>query len=355
VNNGDSKTTDVESDASWRATADAASAAPTSGGTSNPSTERSPSPTPSPVFVLALALVGISLAAPLTRLSAAPALVVAAWRLGFSLVIIALALIARGEWRALRSLRSNDLLLTTSAGLLLAVHFWSWNVSLRYTSVAASVSLVNLQPVIIALFSARWLGEPATKRQWTGIAIAVCGALVVGLSDVPGGVSGLFASLAGGTGSTSSNSGIGAARSTALLGDLLAAVGAVAGAFYFLIGRRVRQTLSLWPYVALVYSAAFVTCCVLSVLSGTPLVPQPPGELAIFAALALGPMLLGHTGMNWALGHLPAYLVNLTTLGEPIGATLLAALLPGIHEVPSVGTIVGGAVVLVGVLRAARR
>jgi drug/metabolite transporter (DMT)-like permease len=85
------------------------------------------------------------------------------------------------------------------------------------------------------------------------------------------------------------------------------------------------------------------------------LVPQPPRELAIFAALALGPMLLGHTGMNWALGHLPAYLVNLTTLGEPVGATLLAALLPGIHEVPGVGTIIGGVIVLIGVLRAARR
>ena len=66
-------------------------------------------------------------------------------------------------------------------------------------------------------------------------------------------------------------------------------------------------------------------------------------------------MLLGHTGMNWALGHLPAYVVNLTTLGEPIGATLLAALLPGIAEVPGPGTLVGGVMVLGGILFAARR
>jgi drug/metabolite transporter (DMT)-like permease len=307
------------------------------------------------VLVLALALVGISFAAPLTRLSSAPALVVAAWRLGFSLLFIAGALLVRGEWRALRTVRTRDLLLTTGAGLLLAVHFWSWNVSLRYTSVAASVSLVNLQPVIIALFSARLLGEPATRRQWSGIALAVCGALIVGLSDVPGGAGGLAESLFGGGPVGNDDAGVGVARSTALLGDLLAAVGAVAGAFYFLIGRRVRQTLTLWPYVALVYSAAFVTCCALAVLSNAPLVPQPPRELAIFAALALGPMLLGHTGMNWALGHLPAYVVNLTTLGEPIGATVLAALLPGIHEIPSLGTIVGGVIVLIGVLRAARQ
>ena len=40
-------------------------------------------------------------------------------------------------------------------------------------------------------------------------------------------------------------------------------------------------------------------------------------------------MLIGHTGMNWALKFAPAFVVNLTVLGEPVGATLLAAVLPG--------------------------
>ena len=47
-------------------------------------------------------------------------------------------------------------------------------------------------------------------------------------------------------------------------------------------------------------------------------------------------MLLGHTGMNWALKYLPAYVVNLTVLGEPVGATLLGALIPAIAQVPLV-------------------
>jgi drug/metabolite transporter (DMT)-like permease len=113
--------------------------------------------------------------------------------------------------------------------------------------------------------------------------------------------------------------------------------------------------LGLWPYVALVYGAAFLACAGLALAAGKPLSPQPPRELAIFAGLALGPTLLGHTGMNWALGHLPAFLVNLTTLGEPIGATLLAALLPGIAEIPGPLTLVGGGLVLVGVMVAARK
>ena len=302
-------------------------------------------PRTSPLLVLALSLVGISLAAPLIRLSAADPLVIATWRLGFSMIIVAAALVIGGGWREWRTLAAKDYLFALGAGVLLAIHFWSWNASLRYTSVAASVALVNVQPVIIAMVSVLWLRESPSRVQWLGIALAVVGALIVGMADVPGGLSAIGPALLG----------EGQSGSRALFGDLLAMLGAVTAAGYYLIGRRLRQHLGLWPYVALVYGAAFGVCLLLTQFAGKPLAPQPPRELAIFAGLALGPMLLGHTGMNWALGHLPAFIVNLTTLGEPIGATILAALLPGIAEVPGVGTIAGGALVLVGVVLAARR
>jgi drug/metabolite transporter (DMT)-like permease len=305
----------------------------------------------SALLVLVLSLIGISFAAPLVRLSAAPALVIAAWRLGLSLVIVAIALLVGGSWRQWRTMSRADLALAGGAGVLLALHFWSWNQSLRYTSVAASVSLVNLQPVIIAIVSARWLGERPTRAQWSGIVVAVAGAVIVGLADVPGGARGILNALAGGADSATSDG----SRSRALLGDFLACIGAVTAALYYLIGRRIRQTLSLWPYVGVVYGAAFVVCALLAMATGSALLPQPPREIAIFTGLAIGPMLLGHTGMNWALGHLPAYVVNLTTLGEPVGATILAAVLPGIHETPGLGTVLGGALVLAGVLRAAKK
>jgi len=46
--------------------------------------------------------------------------------------------------------------------------------------------------------------------------------------------------------------------------------------------------------------------------------------------------------------------VNLVTLGEPVGATLLGALIPGIRQIPSAVTLIGGVVVLTGVTIAAR-
>jgi drug/metabolite transporter (DMT)-like permease len=144
-------------------------------------------------------------------------------------------------------------------------------------------------------------------------------------------------------------------RPRALLGDLLALVGAGTAATYFVAGRRLRGTLELWSYVGLVYGSCFVVLLVLSALTSAPLMPQPTRELAIFAGLALGPMLLGHTGLNWALKRSPAYVVNLTLLGEPIGATVIAAFLPGIREVPGPMTLVGGVIVLIGILLTARR
>ena len=287
--------------------------------------------------MLAFALLGVSFSGPLVRLSGAHPLAIAAWRLGFSLIVIAAALAITGEWRQLRRVTRRELAIALGAGSMLALHFWSWNSSVALTSVAASVVLVNTQPVVVALLSTIWLREAPSRRQWIGIGIAMLGALVVALPDL----------------ATSASDG--AAHPRALLGDLLALGGALTAAIYFVAGRRLRATLDLWPYVGLVYGTCFVVLLLLAALAGAPLAPQPPRELAIFAALALGPMLLGHTGLNWALKHSPAYLVNLTLLGEPVGATIIAAMLPGIREVPSPLTLLGGAIVLTGILMTARR
>jgi drug/metabolite transporter (DMT)-like permease len=289
----------------------------------------------SPILVLAVALAGIAVAAPMIRISHDPPLTIAVWRLGFSLLLITPCFTSSRGWRQWLALTRHDGLIAVVAGVLLAIHFWSWNASIFYTSVAASVVLVNTQPIIVALLSAIWLKEMPAPVQWSGITLAVIGACIVGWGD--------FSHAAGTV----------TAGNHALLGDGLALLGGIAVAIYYVAGRRLRGTLDLWSYVALVYSVCFVTLVTIAIATATPLWPQPPRELAIFAGLAIGPMLLGHTGLNWALKYLPAYLVVLTVLGEPIGATLLAAVLPGIRETPSASTFLGGLVLLTGIVMAA--
>ena len=288
-------------------------------------------------YVLTVAQLGVSLSGPLVRLSHAHPLAIASWRLAFSLVIIAIALAMTGQWRQWRLLTGREVLIATGAGAMLALHFWSWNTSITLTSVAASVVLVNTQPVGVALLSVFWLRESPSRRQWTGIVIAMAGALIVTSPDFV------------------KDAATAAEHPRAWLGDLLALLGAATAAIYFVAGRRLRATLDLWSYVGLVYGTCLAVLLLLVAITGAPLAPQPSRELAIFAALALGPMLLGHTGLNWALKHSPAYVVNITLLGEPIGATLIAAMLPGIREIPGPATFIGGAVVFAGVLLTARR
>jgi drug/metabolite transporter (DMT)-like permease len=297
----------------------------------------SQSPPVHPGFVLALAVVGISVAAPLVRISQAPAVVIALWRLAFSLGLVGTALAISGQWREWRTLRRVDLVLATVAGVALAGHFWSWNASVHLTTIAASVTLVNIQPALIVAISAAYLHERPTPGQLTGIALALAGALLITL---PGLLTGPPA---------------GQGPPNPLLGNLLALLGAVLASVYYVIGRRVRAHLGIWSYVGIAYTACFATLLLAALLTRAPIAPQPPGELLIFAGLAIGPMLLGHTGMNWALRYRPAYVVNLTVLAEPLGASLIAATLPLIAETPPGTTIAGGVIVVAGLALAVAR
>jgi drug/metabolite transporter (DMT)-like permease len=285
---------------------------------------------PAPEVALVIAVLGISVAAPLVRLSDAHPIAIAFWRLAFSLAFVLVGLLVTGTWRELRALSRRELAIGVAAGVMLAVHFWSWNASVDLTTIAASTTLVSLQPAIVAVLSAIILRERPRAVQVAGILIALAGAFVI---STP--------ALFSGTAATSPN---------APLGNALALLGAITASIYYLSGRRLRTGLGLWPYVAVVYGACFASLAAMAAASGVDLAPQPAREIWIFLGLAAGPMLLGHTAMNYALRYRPAYVVNLTVLAEPVGATLIAAALPGIREIPPLSTMAGGAVILAGVV-----
>jgi len=209
-----------------------------------------------------------------------------------------------------------------ASGLLLAAHFWSWIASLRFTTVASSVVRVSLKPIFVWALAAVWLHEHPSRREGWGIAVAVVGATLIGIGD---------ARLSLG----------------ALGGDLLALAGALTAAGYYVIGRRVRATVGVWTYATVVYAVAAVTLAAVGLLRHVPLIGFAGRDWAVFGALAAGPMLVGHTGMNYALKHYRATTVNVAALGEPVGATLIAWL--ALHEVPGGLALVGAAVVLMGI------
>jgi len=118
---------------------------------------------------------------------------------------------------------------------------------------------------------------------------------------------------------------------------------------YLVAGRRLRRRLDVWSYVAPVYGAAAMLSLVAAAGVRAPLVGFTPLAWAYLVAMAAGPMLLGHTSFNWALEHVRAYVVSLVMLLEPVTATLLAILVLGPGERPSIVVGAGAASILAGV------
>jgi drug/metabolite transporter (DMT)-like permease len=273
------------------------------------------------LLLLALGVVAISCAAVLVRLADAPPLAVAAFRLLLaSLVLLPVGLAwVRGEM--VRLLR-GDWRLLILAGVLLALHFVLWIASLSHTTVASSVVLVTATPLFVALASWILFGERLRRATFGGIATSLVGALLIGYAGVRHGGS-------------------------ALSGNLLAVLAAVAMAGYLLIGRRMRRGAGLLAYSTVVFAVAALVLLSAVAISGTSLTGYSAATYGAVLALALVPQLIGHMSLNWALRFLPATMVTVAILGEPVGATTLAWVVLG--EAPGGIEVLGAVLMLLGI------
>ena len=280
-----------------------------------------------PNIALLISIVAVSTASILIRMSGAPPLAIATYRLAFATLILLPFYIRSGGHKRLAASSSRDNLTLVAVGVVLAIHFASWITSLGLTSVASSVLFVHVDPIFVTMVSHFYLGERIERGTLLGIALTFVGAAIIAFGDA----------------------GIGDAH---LLGDLLALIGAIMLGLYILAGRKLRQSLDLVSYVTPVYASSAVTLALASLATGTSLWPYPRSELLLFLVIALVPMIFGHTVYNWTLKWLSAPLVSISLLGEPVGATILAYLL--LEEVPSVLTLLGGVLALLGIYQCVR-
>ncbi|WP_135661699.1 DMT family transporter [Halorhabdus rudnickae] len=283
-----------------------------------------------PTTGLVIAVLAVSTSAILVRWSGAPSIVAAFYRVLFTTLLLAPVAVWRGR-DAFGRLSWRDLGGGALAGIALAVHFAAWFESLAWTSVAASVTLVQAQPLFVAALAPFVLDERVAPRTLAGIGVTVTGMVLMSAADLLG------AAVLG---------------PNPTYGNALALLGALAMAGYVLAGRSIRQRLALLPYVMVVYAAASMTLLAFVALEGAPLAGYPPQEWLLFLGMAVGPGVFGHTVLNWALAHLESSVVSASLLGEPVGSTLLALGLLG--EVPGSTTVLGGIVVLTGIVLTTR-
>ena len=121
---------------------------------------------------------------------------------------------------------------------------------------------------------------------------------------------------------------------------------------YMLVGRKLRAKMDLIPYIFVVYGMSAVVLIAIMLGMGESPFGFSPQVYLWLILLALVPQLLGHSIFNWSLKYIPASLVSVTLLGEPIGSTVLAYFI--LLENPGWVKIGGATLILVGIWLVAR-
>ncbi|MCP4570200.1 MAG: DMT family transporter [FCB group bacterium] len=274
--------------------------------------------------LLGLATLAVSWAAIIIRLADADPISTALYRMGFAALII--APFALGGLRTgLRRISTSDRALLITSGIALGLHFACWISSLKYTSISNSVVIVATHPFFVAVAEAVFFKEKLTRNALFGMAVAFVGMVIIAGSDLELG-------------------------SEHLLGDVLAFFGAVFAGLYLILGRKIRRNLDNRHYVFPVYLIATITLLAILFIFGSPIAGFSGKVWLLFFLLALIPTVIGHTTYNYLLKFVRAHIVAITILGEPIGATIFAALI--FSEYPSPATYMGGSLILIGIFLA---
>ncbi|MEL7625713.1 MAG: DMT family transporter [Anaerolineaceae bacterium] len=277
----------------------------------------------SPYLLLILGIFAVSTAAILIKMALpyASPIAIAFHRLFFSAIIAILIFVftKKSEWV---SISRKQIGLLVLSGVFLALHFALWTWSLELVSVNSSVIFTTTSPLWVGLMSPLILKERVPRRYYVGVLFAFAGGLLIAILG-------------------KNNSG-----ASTLPGLLMALSSAWMIAGYLLVGRKVASQMSTEQYVSIVYSVAAVVLGIMLLVLEKGYQTYPPRIYLIFFLLALVPQTLGHTSMNKAMKHLPARIVSLALLFEPIGSSILAILF--LKELPSAVEIAGGILILFG-------
>ena len=276
-------------------------------------------------LLLPIGIIAVSTASIFIKLCDAPVLIIATYRMMLASLMLTPFACSQKTWRGWER---DDLGWFFISGLLLSLHFAFWIASLKVTSVASSVVLVTTHPIFVGIGGWLFLKERLGLNLIFGIALSVLGSGLIGYGDM----------------SLSKES---------FMGDGLALLGAIAASGYLLVGRKMRKGQVLLSYIFPVYSTAGLILILFALIFQESFWGYSSSTYLYLFLLALVPQLIGHTTFNWALKYLPVSVIAITTLGEPIGSTLLAYFI--LAEGLTIWKVVGGMSIFAGILIALRK
>jgi drug/metabolite transporter (DMT)-like permease len=270
---------------------------------------------------LALGIVCIAFSAIFVRWAGVPGTVSAFYRVAIAALVLSLPF-ARGLARGGVVRDRRIWLLAAGAGVFFALDIALWNTSLFLTTAANATLLGNDAPIIVGLGALLLFHERLNRSYWLGLALALVGMGVIIGFDV------LSRTSLGG-------------------GDLLALAGGASYGLYLLATQRIRARMdtlsSLW--IAGVVGA--VLLLPVNLIAQRALWGFSTRAYLALLGLALISQVAGWLAINYALGHLPASIVSVTLLAQPVMTAFLAVPLLGEPLAPR--QLLGGALALAGI------
>lgn len=268
---------------------------------------------------LIIGIFGIGSSGPLIALSTMPVPTLIFWRnLGGSLMTLPFAL--------RHKLDRTGVKWAVLAGVVLAVHFVGFFLSMRMTSVTAGTAIVATQPIFAAFFVKLTGGHIPTKA-WFGMLISFSGVLLVTGIDLQ-------------------------LDRRSFMGDLAALISGALAAAYMLIGSRAQQTLATTSYTTICYFVCAATALPMALLSGYELIGFVAKEWWVLLGLILGAQILGHTMFNITLKRVSPAVVSMIVFFEVPVAAILAMIFkigkqPTLMIIPGVILILAGCILVV--------
>jgi len=268
---------------------------------------------------LIIGIFGIGSSGPLIALSAMPVPTLIFWRnLGGSLMTLPFAL--------RHKLDRTGVKWAMLAGVVLAVHFVGFFLSMRMTSVTAGTAIVATQPIFAAFF-VKLTGGHIPAKAWLGMLISFSGVLLVTGIDLQ-------------------------LDRRSFMGDLAALISGALAAAYMLIGSRAQKTLATTSYTTICYFVCAATALPMALLSGYPIFGFVAQEWWILLGLIIGAQILGHTMFNITLKRVSPAVVSMIVFFEVPVAALVAWIFdigkqPTLSIIPGVILILAGCILVV--------
>mgnify|MGYP001208418042 CR=1 FL=1 len=269
-------------------------------------------------------------------ISSVPPLLRASWRLqATALILFPFAVsqyLKSDEELKSKILDYKNIAIIVGSGFCLWLHFGSWVWSLDHTTLTRSLLFVTSHPLVI-VFGMWFFKKPVDKKSAFGALIGFMGAAVV-------------------------IGGVESEGNASIIGDFAAFIGAVTVVGYLAAGRILREWMPLFVYAFPVTLIAAILLAISSLFTEGISISNDIPQLAVFGwlsltwlpyvvYLAVGPGIVGHTGINAVLKWFSPLLISVCLVMEPLIGTIIGYFL-GTTSVPGIWTLFGGIILIFG-------